>query len=186
MTGGRFALFGEVLLTGVMVFVLSLPVLTLPAALVAGIRHLRRFTNGEGSSVAGLWRDFRDALWGGVGVALVALLGAAAALFAIGLAGADRTAVGTGMAVVGRVALGIIGTALLMAAGRWTRDRGWLRAGRSLRRWLDADPAGAVYLLVAVGLAAVLTWQFLLLAVPCLGLLAFAVVAVQARSSSAI
>ena len=80
MTGGRFALFGEVLLTGVMVFVLSLPVLTLPAALVAGIRHLRRFTNGEGSSVAGLWRDFRDALWGGVGVALVALFGAAAAL----------------------------------------------------------------------------------------------------------
>jgi hypothetical protein len=32
----------------------------------------------------------------------------------------------------------------------------------------------------------VLTWQFLLLVVPCLGLLVFAVVAVRARSGSAI
>jgi hypothetical protein len=186
MTGGRFALFGEALLTGVIVFVLALPVLTLPAALVAGIRHLRRFTNDEGSSAAGLWRDFRNSLWGGVGVALVALLGAAAALVAIGLADADRTAVGTVMAVVGRLGLAIVATAVLMAAGAWTRDGGWLGARRNLRRSLEADPAGAVYLLVAVALTAVLTWQFLLLLVPCLGLLAFAVVAVQARSSRAI
>ena len=186
MAGGRFALFGEVLLTGVLVFVLSLPVLTLPAALVAGIRHLRRFTNDEGTGVAGLWRDFRDALWGGVGVAFVAFLGAAAALVTVGLAGADRTAVGTVMAVVGRLGLAIVATAVLMAAGAWTRDGGWLRAARNLRRSLEADPAGAVYLLVAVGLAAVLTWQFLLLVVPCLGLLVFAVVAVRARSGSAI
>ena len=47
---------------------------------------------------------------------------------------------------------------------------------------LDADPAAAVHLLVAVALASVLTWQFLLLLVPSLGVLAFAVVAVQSRS----
>jgi hypothetical protein len=181
MTGGRFALFGEALLTGVVVFVLALPVLTLPAALVAGVGHLRRFTHAEGSGAAALWRDFRDAALGGIGVAIVGLIGTAAALFAIGLAGADRTAAGTVMAVVGRLGLAIVGTAILMAAGAWTREGGWLRAGHDLRRRLDADPAGAAYLLVAVALAAVLTWQFLLLLVPCLGLLAFAVVAVQVR-----
>ena len=40
---GRFALFGEVLLTGAAVAACAIVVLTLPAALVAGIAHLRRF-----------------------------------------------------------------------------------------------------------------------------------------------
>jgi hypothetical protein len=179
---GRFALFGEVLLTGVVVAVLAVPVLTLPAALVAGIRHLRRFTNEESSALAAAWRDARDALWGGIGVAVVAVMGAAAGLLAIGLAGADRTVVGAIMSVVGYLGLGVVGTAVLAAAGAWTREHGWLGALRSLRDRLDADPAGAVYLFVAVGLAGVLTWQFLLLLVPCLGLVCFAVVAVQSRS----
>lgn len=181
-TVGRFALFGEALLTGAVVTALALPVLTLPAALVAGIRHLRRFTNDEGSPASAVWRDFRDALWGGIGIAVAALGVAAAALFAIGLAAADPTAAGTLMSVVGYLGLGIVGTAVLMAAGVWTREGGWRNAVGGLRDNLDADPAAALHLLVAVGLAAVLTWQFVPLVVPALGMVAFAVVAVQSRS----
>lgn len=182
---GRFALFGEVQLTGAVVTALALAVLTLPAALVAGIRHLRRFTNDEGAPMSAVWRDFRDALWGGVGVAVVALGIAAAALFAIGLAAADPTAAGTVMSVVGYLGLGIVGTAVLMAAGGWTRDGGWRDAIRGLRDDLDTDPVAALYLLAAVGLAGVLTWQFVLLIVPALGMMAFAVVAVRSRGRTA-
>lgn len=180
-TGG-FALLGEVLLTGVIVTVLALPVLTLPAALAAGIRHLRRFAHDEGSRLSMVLRDTRDAAIGGIGVAVVALIGAAAALMAVGLAAADPTGVGTVMSVIGWLGVGIIATAVVMAAGAWTPEGGWLRAVRGLRDQLDASPSAAVYLLVAVAMAAVLTWQFLLLLVPSLGVVAFAVVAVETRA----
>ena len=179
---GSFALLGEVLLTGVFVTVLALPVVTLPAALAAGVRHLRRYVKAEGAPTSAIWRDFRDALVGGVGVAAAALAGGVAALMAIGLAGVDATVVGSAMSVVGYLALGIIGTAMLLAAGAWSPDGGWLRAVRGLRDRLDLDPAAALYLLVAVAMAAVLTWQFLLLLVPSLGMVVFAVVAVQSRN----
>ncbi|GAA1403671.1 hypothetical protein GCM10009662_30570 [Catellatospora coxensis] len=177
-----FALFGEVLLTGVAVALLALPVLTLPAALAGGIGHLRRYVDDEAAPVAALWRDTRAAAAGGVAVALAALLAGSAAVFAIGLAGADRTPAGTVMAVDGRLALGVVATAVVMAAGAWTRDGGWAGAVRGLRGQLDTDPAAALHLFVAVALTAVLTWQFLPLLVPSLGVLAFAAVAVRHRS----
>lgn len=179
---GGFALLAEVLLTGVAVALVALPVLTLPAALAAGIGHLRRYVDGEGSPFAAYWRDAWAAAAGGAAVALAALLGTAAAVFAIGLAGADPTPAGTVMALAGLLALGIVATAVVMAAGAWTPDGGWLRAVRGLRDQLDADLAAALHLFVAVALAAVLTWQFPLLLVPSLGVVAFAVVAVQRRS----
>jgi hypothetical protein len=182
VASGGFALLGEVLLTGVIIALLALPVVTLPAALAAGIRHLRRFVNDEGSRFSAVWRDARDAAAGGIAVAITALFGTAAALFAIGLAAADPTAVGTAMAIVGRLGLGVVATAVVMAAATWTPDGGWLRAVRSLRDRLDADPVAALYLFVAVVLAAVLTWQFLLLLIPSLGVVAFAAVAVESRS----
>jgi hypothetical protein len=70
----------------------------------------------------------------------------------------------------------------VLAAGAWTRDGGWRQAVRGLRGQLDTSPSSAVYLLVAVALTALLTWQFLPLLVPSLGVVAFAVVAVQART----
>jgi len=175
-----------VLLTGVIVTVLALPVLTLPAALAAGIRHLRRFTRDEGSRLSMVLRDARDGAIGGACVAIVALLGVAAALMAVGLAAADPTGVGTVMSVVGWLGVGIVATAVVMAAGAWTPEGGWLRAVRSLRDQLDARPSAAIYLLVAVALTAVLTWQFLLLLVPSLGVVAFAVVAVESRARRAL
>jgi hypothetical protein len=52
---GAFALFGEVLLTGLLVTVAGLLVVTLPAALAAGIRHLRRYAGAEQSHVRTFW-----------------------------------------------------------------------------------------------------------------------------------
>ncbi|MEV4411010.1 hypothetical protein [Catellatospora sp. NPDC049609] len=181
-TTGGFALFGEVLLTGVAVALLALPLLTLPAALAAGIGHLRRYVDEQGSPYAALWRDARAAAAGGAVVAAAALLGAVAAVFAIGLAGADPTPAGTVMAVAGWLALGLVATAVVLAAGAWTPDGGWRCAVRGLRDQLDADLGAAVHVFVAVALTAVLTWQFLPLIVPSLGIVAFAVVAVRLRS----
>ena len=39
----KFGLFGEVLTVGLLMALISLAVVTLPIALAAGIRHLRRF-----------------------------------------------------------------------------------------------------------------------------------------------
>jgi hypothetical protein len=179
-----FALWGEVLLVGVAVTVASLPVVTLPAALAAGVGHLRRHVDDQSTAASLFWRDLRDALWGGIGVGVAALLGTVAALFAIGLASADGTGVGTAMTLVGHLGIGLVGVAVLLAAGAWSRDGGWLRAVRGLRDRLDAYPAGALYLLLAVAATALLTWQFLLLLVPSLGLAALAVVAVTSRATA--
>jgi hypothetical protein len=60
----RFALFSETLLAGVLVLVLSIPLVTIPAAYAAGIAHLERHLSGRDDSVRGLWSTFRAALPG--------------------------------------------------------------------------------------------------------------------------
>ncbi|BCW44957.1 Poxvirus protein I5 [Arthrobacter sp. StoSoilB5] len=60
----RFALFSETLLAGLLVLVLSAPLVTIPAAYAAGIAHLERHLEGRDDSVRGLWGTFRAALPG--------------------------------------------------------------------------------------------------------------------------
>jgi hypothetical protein len=60
----RFALFSETLLAGVLVLVLSIPLVTIPAAYAAGIAHLERHLSGRDDSVRGLWSTFKAALPG--------------------------------------------------------------------------------------------------------------------------
>lgn len=60
----RFALFSETLLAGLLVLVLSLPLVTIPAAYAAGIAHLERHLDGRDDSVRGLWGTFKAALPG--------------------------------------------------------------------------------------------------------------------------
>lgn len=60
----RFALFSETLLAGLLVLVLSLPLVTIPAAYAAGIAHLERHLAGRDDTVRGLWGTFRSALPG--------------------------------------------------------------------------------------------------------------------------
>jgi hypothetical protein len=60
----RLALFSETLLAGLLVLVLSIPLVTIPAAYAAGITHLERHLSGRDDSLRALWGTFRSALRG--------------------------------------------------------------------------------------------------------------------------
>ena len=178
---GAFALFGEVLLTGLLITVAGLAVITLPAALAAGIRHLRRYVNAEQSHARTFWHDYRRALPGGLVVGVVAVILALVLMLDIDLAGSGLLPGGPAVAVVGWAGLAAGAVALLTAAGTWTPERGWRTALRSIPHAIAADPIGAVYLAAAAVLAGVVTWMLIPLIIAGLGCAAFAVVAVPER-----
>ncbi|GAA2447963.1 hypothetical protein [Streptomyces glaucus] len=176
----RFALFAECLLTGVWIAVASLGVVTWPAAAAAGARHLRRRAAHEGGGWREFAADFRSAARRGW---LVGLAGwaAAAAVWV------DVQAVRAGLPggpLVGAVGLSaLIGAAVavLRAAAVWRPGASWrsLLAGAGRRTVLD--PAGSF--LIVGGLAVVVcsAWIVAPLAVPVLGAVAAAAVAVEER-----
>ncbi|WP_329279372.1 hypothetical protein [Streptomyces sp. NBC_01451] len=178
--GERFALFAECLLTGVWIAVACLGVVTYPAAFAAGARHLRRRTTHE----AGGWRefvaDFRAAVRGGWAVGLVGWA-VAAAVWVDVLAARAGIPGGRFVGAVGIFALIGLAVALLRAAAVWAPDARWRALlGEAGRRTVH-DPAGSF--LVVCGLAVVaLSAGFLPpLAVPVLGAVAAAAVAVEER-----
>lgn len=180
---GAFGLLGEVLLVGVLVTLASLPVVTLPAALAAGVRHLGRYLRAESSRVGQFWLDVRDGLVGGLGVGAAAAVIAGVLALDVSLAGTGALPGGAAIAVVGWVGLAVLATALCTAAGRWTPERGWLAAVRAVPGVWRADVPGALYLVATVVFAGVVTWQLAPLIVPALGCVALAVFAVPERPS---
>lgn len=177
----KFALFAEVLWTGILMAIVCVPVVTWPAAVAAGSAHLRRFLHAEATPAGAFFRDVRRALPGGVlvGIPTVAL-GAVAGL---------NAALATGGAVPGAsVAAGVAGVAcgaalvlVVVAAAVWSEGSPWRALLRLSPRLVAADPGGTVFTVVALGLAAVIAWQFLPLLIPALGLVAFALVAISER-----
>jgi hypothetical protein len=178
---GAFALFGEVLLTGLLVTAAGLAVITLPAALAAGIRHLRRYVNAEESHAKTFWRDWRAALPGGLVVGVVALVAALVLLLDIDLAGSGFLPGGPVIAVFGWAGLVAGAVSLLAAAAAWTPERGWRPAVRGIPSALTADPIGTLYLAAAAVLVGVATWMLVPLLIPALGCVALAVIAVPVR-----
>jgi uncharacterized membrane protein YesL len=178
---GAFALFGEVLLTGLLITAAGILVVTLPAALAAGIRHLLRYANAEQSHVRTFWQEFRKALPGGLVVGVVAVALALLLLLDIDLAGSGALPGGPVIAVVGWAGLVVGAVALLVAAGSWTPEHGWRAAVRGIPSAIASDPVGAAYLAAAAGLVAVVTWMLPPLLIAGLGCAAFAVMAVPAR-----
>lgn len=176
-----FGLLGEVLLVGILVALVSLPVVTLPAALAAGVRHLRRFLGAEHSGLEWFWRDVRAALLGGIGVGAASAVVAAVLLLDIDLASTGVLPGGPVIGVVGWVGLAALVLVLFSAAGLWSAELGWLGALRAVPRRLRADPAGAAYLLATAAFAGVVTWQLFPLLIPALGCIALAIVAVPER-----
>ncbi|NEY30886.1 hypothetical protein GTU99_01465 [Streptomyces sp. PRKS01-65] len=180
LLGERFAVFAECLLTGVWIAVASLPLVTYPAAFAAGARHLGRRLAHERGGLREFAADFRSALRGGW------LVGAAgwAALAAVWV---DVQAVRAGLPggpLVGAVGVSaLIGAAVagLRAAALWRPGASWrpLLAGAARRTVLD--PAGSF--LIVGGLAVVVcsAWFSAPLAVPVLGAVAAAAVAVEER-----
>lgn len=177
----KFALFGEVLLIGLLVGLISLPIVTLPAALAAGAAHLRRFARADDSALRLFWSDLRTALPGGALVGLGATVLAALLALDVALANSGLLPGGPIIAGVGVAGLVALGTALLIAAGRWSAEGGWRGALRSVPASVTADPIGGGYLAAAVVMTGVVTWMLAPLLIPALGCAAFAAFAVPER-----
>ena len=176
----RFGVFAECLLTGVWIAVASAGVVTYPAAFAAGARHLRRRTGHVGGGWREFVADFRVAVRGGWVVG-VAGWGAVAAVWV------DVQAVRAGLPggqLVGAIGvfalLGIV-VAGMRAAAVWAPGERWRALLADAGRRTVLDPAGSFLLvggLVLVGCSALLIAP---LAVPVLGAVAAAAVAVEER-----
>jgi hypothetical protein len=165
----------------VLVAVVSIPVVTLPAALAAGVRHLRRFLKAEHSPLGLFWADVRAGLLGGIGVGAASVVLVLVLLLDIDLANTGVLPGGPVVAAVGWLGLAAVALVLFTAAGLWSPRLGWLGSLRLVPRTVAADPVGAAYLVAAGVFAVVVTWQLLPLVVPALGCVALAVVAVPER-----
>jgi hypothetical protein len=176
----RFAVFAECLLTGVWIAVASLGVVTYPAAFAAGARHLRRRTAHEGGGWREFVADFRTAVRGGW-LAGLAGWGAAAAVWV------DVQAVRAGIpggplvGTVGVLALIGLTVAGLRAAAVWTPDATWRALLAQAGRRTVLDPAGSFLIIGGLAVVAVSAWVVAPLAVPVLGAVAAAAVAVEER-----
>lgn len=177
----RFALFAEVLWVGVLVSVVSIALLTAPAALAAGSAHLRRFLAGETSSVGAFFRDVKAALPGGLPVAAATGILLMLLLVNVSIAQTGALPAAEFMLAISAVLIVAVLVALLLIAGSWTAASGWMASVRGLPARIRADLPGVVLVAVAVLLTGVVAWQLPPLVVPGIGCLVFALVAVSER-----
>ncbi|MFF6784578.1 hypothetical protein [Streptomyces sp. NPDC012510] len=179
--GPRMTLFADVLGVGVAVAVVSLPLVTLPAALstacavLRGVREDRPATAGR--FFTALRRRLRpgDLTAGLVALAGMTLVLADLALARAGLPGGPAfallaAAIGTGAAVVA-----------LRACARPESVTDWPVAVRGAARDAVRDPGGSALVVLAVAAAATSAWMLLPLAFLVPGLLALALTAVDVR-----
>lgn len=177
----KFALFGEVLLIGLLVLVVGALIVTLPVALAAGIRHLGRYVAAEDSRLGLFWRDVRAGLAGGAVVGLVALVIAAVLGVDILLARTGMLPGGVVIEAVGWTGLAALAVALLVAAGAWEPSAGWRQAARDVPAIIRGDVRALAFYIAAVALVVILTWMLPPLLPAALGCAVLAVVAVPHR-----
>lgn len=181
----RFALFSETLLTGVVLFVLCLPLVTILPALAAGVAHLRRHLEGRPDTLGRLWADYLTAIRTGgwlVTLSVLALLGLLGFNISLALSGALPG--GQVVAVATAVLALVVVVVALRAASRWPGLGQWAPALTRSAHLLRADPTGAVLVTSAVGLCAVMVWMLLPLLFLVPGLLALALMAVDHRPAA--
>ncbi|MFJ9896980.1 hypothetical protein ACIQPR_26970 [Streptomyces sp. NPDC091280] len=176
----RFGVFAECLLTGVWIAVASAGVVTYPAAFAAGARHLRRRTGHVGGGWREFVADFRAAVRGGSLVGLAGW-GAGVAVWV------DVQAVRAGLPggpLVGAVGvfalLGLV-VAGLRAAAVWAPGDSWRALLAEAGRRTVLDPAGSFLLVGGLVLVACSALLVAPLAVPVLGAVTAAAVAVEQR-----
>ncbi|WP_277208007.1 hypothetical protein [Isoptericola croceus] len=184
-------LFAEVAITGVLVAVGSLALVTLVPSLAAGVAHLRRELSGRETTV----RRFVVEWW--AAVRSLWLLGLAVVALSVLLVGDWQLATSgivPGAAVVATVvalfAAGAVAV-VLRAVGVWSDDDGEPDPGMTARPALSVaaerstdDLTGAALLAAAVVMAATLVWMLIPLVLVVGGLLALAVVGVEVRRRS--
>ncbi|MDH6520382.1 hypothetical protein M2164_006996 [Streptomyces sp. SAI-208] len=178
--GERFALFAESLLTGVWIAVACLGVVTYPAAFAAGARHVRRRTGHEGGGLREFVADFRTAVRRGwlVGVAGWA---AAAAVWVDVQAARAGIPGGPLVGAVGLFALIALAVAGLRAAAVWAPGTSWRALLADAVRRTLRDPAGSFLIVAGLAVVALSAGFVAPLAVPVLGAVAAAAVAVEER-----
>ena len=186
----RFALFSETLLAGVLVLVLSIPLVTIPAAYAAGTAHLDRHLNGRDDSVRGLWGLFKAALRGSWKLGITTAAAAVVIVLNLLLAWAGQL---PGREIVLPATLVLAAGAailLLRTASAWSDSQTsqstgkdtWhqaLQTGKdiSLRDW-----TGSLLLAAALFCAVVFVWMLAALFVVVPGTLILAAAAVKLRS----
>ncbi|MFH8251977.1 hypothetical protein ACH3VR_16550 [Microbacterium sp. B2969] len=178
---GAFAFFGEVLATGLLILAAGILVVTLPAALAAGIRHLRRYLAAEGSPVRLFWSDLKAAIVGGLLVGFAVVVLSLVLALDIVLANSGALPGGPVIGAVGWAGLVATATALLFAAAAWTPEHGWRGAVRSIPSAATADAIGTLYLAAAAFFVGLSAWMLPPLVIPALGCAALAVIAIPAR-----
>lgn len=178
--GERFAVFAEALLTGVWISVACLGLVTYPAAFAAGARHLRRRVRHE----AGGWRefvaDFRTAVRRGWLVGVAGWVAAAAVWVDVQAARAGLPG-GPLVGAVGLFALIGLAVAGLRAAAVWTPDSSWRALFTGAVRRTLRDPAGSFLIIAGLAVVALSAGFVTPLAVPVLGAVSAASVAVEER-----
>jgi hypothetical protein len=186
----RFALFSETLLAGLLVLVLSIPLVTIPAAYAAGIAHLERHLAGRDDSVRGLWSLFKEALPGSWKLGLTTAAAAVVIVLNLLLAWVGQLP-GRGVVLPATLVLAagaaivLLRTASAWSDGQPTGAAGnnmWhqaLRTGKdiSLRDW-----TGSLLLAAALFCAVVFVWMLAALFVVVPGTLILAAAAVKLRS----
>jgi hypothetical protein len=186
----RFALFSETLLAGLLVLVLSIPLVTIPAAYAAGIAHLERHLAGRDDSVRGLWSLFKEALPGSWKLGLTTAAAAVVIVLNLLLAWVGQLP-GRGVVLPATLVLAAgAAIVLLRTASAWsdgqptgaTGNNMWhqaLRTGKdiSLRDW-----TGSLLLAAALFCAVVFVWMLAALFVVVPGTLILAAAAVKLRS----
>lgn len=186
----RFALFSETLLAGVLVLVLSIPLVTIPAAYAAGTAHLERHLNGRDDSVRGLWSLFKAALPGSWKLGLTTAAAAVVTVLNLLLAWVGQLP-GRGLVLPATLLLAAGAAILLLrTASAWSDFSGtgstgndtWrqaLQAGQaiSLRDW-----TGSLLIAAALFGDVVFVWMLAALFVVVPGTLILAAAAVKLRS----
>jgi hypothetical protein len=177
----KFALFGEVLFIGIVVTLLSLPLVTLPLAVAVGVRHLHRYLEGRGSGLRDLLTEFGHSVLRSLPIGLGVVVAVVALVFYQALA-ADRVLpLPEVVAVVSWIGFAALAVVVLTAARVWTPASGWLVALRSVPAAVRGDLGGAAYLVASAGLVVLVTWQLVPLLIPALGCLVLALVAIPER-----
>jgi len=194
----RFALFSETLLAGLLVLVLSIPLVTIPAAYAAGIAHLERHLAGRDDSLRGLWGTFRAALPGSWKLGITTAGAAVVIVLNLLLATVGQLP-GSAVVLPATLILAAAGAVLLLRTAAAWRDVAWsdvdgeessapgswsaaLGAAKalSLRDW-----TGSLLLAAALFASVVFVWMLVALFVVVPGMLILASAAVKMRSSRA-
>jgi hypothetical protein len=189
----RLALFSETLLAGLLVLVLSIPLVTIPAAYAAGIAHLERHLAGRDDSIRGLWGTFRSALPGSWKLGITTAGAAVVIVLNLLLATVGQLP-GSAVVLPATLILAAAGAVLLLrTASAWSGAAGeespapgtWSAALDTAKALSLRDWTGSLLLAAALFASVVFVWMLVALFVVVPGMLILASAAVKMRSNRA-